>query len=287
MGMELDRIHYGAVCLVVTDLERAVGFWEKVIGLRVRAADEKRTEMGTEEKTLLVLEAGAVNGFRNGFSGLYHVAVHVPDEATFATVLRRLLACGMNISPVDHIMSKAIYVLEPDGITVEITLETPERFGRYAMDLGRFEVIDADGRVRGGTERLDVNAVLDAYEVGSIDEPLPNSIYVGHVHLYVPDLVESYPFYKRLGFEESLISVEIGFADLSAGGRFKHRIAMNTWQSLGAPQAPEGTAGMRYFTLELKGEEYTRVVGEVDGEESERGYEVVDPGGSRVVLVKR
>ena len=41
---------------------------------------------------------------------------------------------------------------------------------------------------------------------------------------------------------------------VSAGG-YHHHIGLNTWHSRGAPPAPAGTAGLRFFSLELPDED--------------------------------
>jgi hypothetical protein len=63
------------------------------------------------------------------------------------------------IAPIDHTMSKAIYLTDSDCLGVEITLETPERFGGYNVASRRCALIDAEGRVRAGGEPLDVEVV--------------------------------------------------------------------------------------------------------------------------------
>jgi catechol 2,3-dioxygenase len=69
------------------------------------------------------------------------------------------------------------------------------------------------------------------------------------MHLKVKNLALAYEFYPKLGFRGHVVFPEMGFGDLGAGGRFKHRIGLNTWQGLEAPQAPLGTARMRYFVV--------------------------------------
>jgi catechol 2,3-dioxygenase len=46
---------------------------------------------------------------------------------------------------------------------------------------------------------------------------------------------------------------------VSAGG-YHHHIGLNTWHSRGASPAPAGTAGLRFFTLDLPNEEARRAV---------------------------
>jgi catechol 2,3-dioxygenase len=70
------------------------------------------------------------------------------------------------------------------------------------------------------------------------------------VHLHVAELEATRRFYtETIGFEEHTFVPGIGFADLSAGGRFPHRFAFNTWQGEGAPPKPAGTVGLRHFEL--------------------------------------
>lgn len=276
-----DTITYGPIRLLVTDLQRSTAFWEQVIGLHVRSSADV-VELGTADATLVVLEEGAYSGFMAGYSGLYHVAIHVPTEPDFALILARLMSLGWSISPTDHIMSKAIYLMDPDGITIEITLETPERFDRYNMQDGRFQVIDAKGNVRGATEPLDTEPILALLHEPDLSQPLPDATRIGHVHMYVADLTKAYRFYEQLGFEDNLLSESIGFADLSAGGDFKHRMAMNTWQSKGAPQAPNGTAGMVYATIRYAEQDLLeRVVKNLhDVERIGDAYRAHDPSGN-------
>ena len=128
MAQELAT--FGAVHLNITNLQRSVSFWTDNIGMKVRNATAEYTELGTDKNTLVVLYPTAKTPFKNGYSGIYHLAIHPATEGEFARVLARLIAKRYPISPTDHTMSKAIYMTDPDGITVEITLETPERLER-------------------------------------------------------------------------------------------------------------------------------------------------------------
>lgn len=283
--MVSENITFGPVHLEITNREQSVRFWKELIGMQLRV-DAETVELGTENETLVVLHPVAKSRFRSGHSGLYHLAVHVPNEPEFARVLARLIEYSWSISPTDHTMSKAIYLEDPDGITVEITLETPERFRAYNTSGGRFAVIDAEGRTRGGSEMLDVEEVLATLPDGNLKKSLPSDTKIGHVHLYVGNLETAYDFYKKLGFAENMFSSDVRFADLGAGGLFKHRIAINTWQGENAPQAPQGTAGMKHFTVKYASNDQRKAVvkqiGEV--EETNDGVFVKDPAGNRILL---
>jgi catechol 2,3-dioxygenase len=246
----VDRIGYGAVHLDVIDLGRSLPFWRDIIGLQELASPAGEARLGVDDRALIVLHPGAVRPVGRGQAGLYHVAIHLPNAVEFARVLARLMLARVPQSPTDHVFSKATYVRDPDGIMLELTLETPERYGSIEIGPGSVEFRDSEGRVHGGTEPLDVDAALAPLAGGDIAGPLPSGTVVGHVHLHVDDLAASYAFYRDvIGFEEHAFMTPIGMADLGAGGPFPHRLALNDWHGPGARQPAPGTAGMRRFEL--------------------------------------
>ncbi len=151
---------FGAVHLEVTDIHRSTVFWTKVLGLHIRTEESDRVQLGTQDATLVVLHPGAQHAFLPRHSGLYHLAIHPPSETEFARILRNLVRARWRISPVDHIMSKAIYLNDPDGITVEITLETPERLKELVLTENSVEATRVDGSRASGRDPFDVHATL-------------------------------------------------------------------------------------------------------------------------------
>ncbi len=280
----------GPVHLNVIDAERSLKFWRDLIGLKVRGTeDDTVVELGTDEKALLFLHPGATRPHQRGHAGLYHVAIHLPNEAEFARILARLITARHPISPTDHIMSKAIYLHDTDRIMLELTLETPERVRKYGWDeaSGQPDIVDIDGRQRGGTEALDVEEVLSHLADRDFARPLPDGTKIGHVHLHVGDLHEAARFYREdLGFIENTNIPFFQMADLYAGGRFPHRIALNTWQGIGVEQAPDGTAGMRHFTIAYDSKErLERVISELPEVDARPdGHLTHDPAGNAVLL---
>jgi catechol 2,3-dioxygenase len=244
-----EAIAHGAVHLDVTDLPRALAFWRDLLGLADLGGADGVARLGAGGRELIVLHKGAVRGPQRGHSGLYHVALHLPDEREFARVLARLAAARYPQAPTDHIFSKATYLDDPDGIGLELTLETIDRVAEMSVRGSEFRIIDREGRHRSPVEPLDTDAVFSQLGDASIDVPLPAATKVGHVHLHVSDLDEANAFYRdQIGFEEHTYLL-IGMADLHAGGPFPHRMALNVWQGQGAPQPLAGTAGLRHFTI--------------------------------------
>jgi catechol 2,3-dioxygenase len=276
---------FGAFHLDVTDAERSLAFWRDLVGLQVRGQDDGSVSLGTDDETLLVLHPGATSPARRGHAGLYHVAIHLPNEAEFARVLARLFDRRTFMSPTDHVMSKAIYLDDPDGLGLEFTLETPERVRSMRMTPTGPEVIDASGRRRSGRDPLDVREVLSTLADDDFTRPLPTGTIIGHMHLHVGDIAASHRFYRDdLGFIEAN---DFGSGvDFHANGRFKHRIAINTWQGVGASQPPAGTAALRHFTIRFDTPERLHAALErVGGATAHRnGHLVRDPAGNAMVL---
>jgi catechol 2,3-dioxygenase len=282
-----DFMTFGAVHLDVIDAERSLTFWKDVVGLHLRGRDETALELGTADETLLVLHPGATSRPRRGFSGLYHVAIHLPDEPEFARVLARLIKRRWPIAPTDHVMSRAIYLDDPDGIGLELTLETPERMRSMGMVGNRPVVIDSEGRERSGRDPLDVEGLLRRLPDTDYDRPVPSGSRVGHIHFHVGDIYAAHRFYSEvLGFTDHMYAPALGMADFQAGGRFPHRLALNTWQGVGAPRQPAGTAGLRHYTIRLdSAARLEAVLARVpDAERDAAGAWVTDPAGNRLLL---
>jgi catechol 2,3-dioxygenase len=80
------------------------------------------------------------------------------------------------------------------------------------------------------------------------DYKIPAQTRIGHVHLKVSDLQKSLDFYcGLLGFEKVMLYGSQA-AFISAGG-YHHHIGLNTWQSKGAPPAPEYAPGLYHTAI--------------------------------------
>lgn len=289
-----DALVFGAVHLKVTDLERSLIFWRDLIGLtelghghsgegepgdearRGGSGDAGGVRLGVADAELVVLHPGATGPVQRGYSGLYHLAIHLPSEAVFARTLERLVTARYPNAPTDHITHWATYLDDPDGINVEIAFETIDRVKSLEIVGGRPQIIDAEGRRHDMTEPLGIEEVFSCRDEVDLDAPMPGGSRIGHVHLYVGDLDAALAFYHEVGFTPHMNATGIGFADLSLGGTFPHRIAVNTWHGAGAPQAPESDAGMRHFELFEPG---SNLSGEPDRLE--------DPAGNRLTIHRK
>jgi catechol 2,3-dioxygenase len=258
----------GAVHLTVADLDRSLAYYESQIGLRVHARDKGRAQLGTGGEDLLVLteEPGARPA--DGYSGLFHFALLVPERVDLARWLAHAARDRVALSGLsDHFVSEAIYLRDPDHHGIEIYADRPRELWEGQVE-------------RLTTLPLDTNDLLGTLE-DPLAEPfdgLAGGTVMGHVHLCVADVAESVSYYRDVvGFG---LMVQLGdqAAFLSAGG-YHHHLGGNTWQSAGRPYAPEGHARVTQMTIVLPDEASRAAVAKRVG-----GVEVHDPSGIPIVL---
>lgn len=276
---------FAAMHLNITNLEKSTAFWTKLVGMKLRKASKDMAEFGTEAQTLVVLHQTAKTKFKKGYSGLYHFAIHAPNVSEFASMIHRLNVNKYPYSPIDHTMSKSIYLDDPDGINVEFTLETPERFKRVVTQ-GGLGIEDSDGVIRSASVPLNIDEVLSHLKDDNVDRVISNNTYLGHVHLYATSVEDSNAFYKKIGFEQFNYLPQFKYADLGAGGTYKHRIVMNSWHGDNRPLAPRESAGMRHFQITFHTrEKLEQALSDTSSyQEKDGGFWFQDPTGNKILL---
>ncbi len=164
------RVRIGHVHLKVADLERALGFYQGVLGF------ELQQRFGTQAAFvsaggyhhhigLNTWESKGGSTPAPGTTGLYHVAILYPSRAALADALQRVLAAGIALDgAADHGVSEALYLRDPDGNGVELYRDRPEsewprtekgELAMYtrALDLESLLREGTDGRGPGGKVR--------------------------------------------------------------------------------------------------------------------------------------
>jgi catechol 2,3-dioxygenase len=278
----------GAVELAVTDRERALRFYRDYVGLTPLSSDGPELRLGAAGRELVVLHPDAERPVVPRTSGLYHLALLVPDRRELARVISRLGRLRWDQSPTDHVMTKANYLWDPDGNGIEIYVESPED-GTMGFANGTFYAEDKDGRPRSGRDPIDLEELFSHLrENDRLDEPMPPGTKMGHVHLHVADVEDALRFYHDLvGFDVMGHVPGVGF--VSAGG-YHHHVGLNTWAGEGAPPAPLGSAGLRRYTIELPTQ---RDLDDVSGRlehgnvrlaEEAGGLAAADPSANRILF---
>jgi len=150
----------GHVHLKVADLDRAIAFYNGVLGFEVQL------KFGS---SAAFLSAGGyhhhigLNTWESqggqppapGTTGLYHVAILYPTRAALADALRRLIEAKVPLEGAsDHGVSEALYLRDPDGNGVELYWDRPK------SDWPK----DGDGNLTMFTRGLDLRGLLAAGE---------------------------------------------------------------------------------------------------------------------------
>jgi catechol 2,3-dioxygenase len=161
------EVTVGHVHLKVADLDRALGFYQDVLGFEVMQ------RMGTGAA---FLSAGGyhhhvgLNTWESkggappprGTTGLYHVAFRYPTRRALADALHRVLEAGIALEgAADHGVSEAIYLRDPDANGVELYWDRPESEWPRTVD----------GTLAMFTRRLDLDALLATREQDESSPP--------------------------------------------------------------------------------------------------------------------
>ena len=278
----------GAVEIAVTDGDRALQFYRDYVGLTSLPSNGPELRFGAAGRELVVLYPGAERRVVPHRSGLYHLAILVPDRRELARVIARLAGLRWDQYPTDHVMTKANYLWDPDGNGIEIYTESPED-GTMGMVNGTFGAWGKDGRPRSGRDPIDLDELFSHLkEDDRLDAPMPDATKMGHVHLHVADVDDALRFYHDLvGFDVMGHVPGMGF--VSAGG-YHHHLGLNEWAGKGAPPAPPATSGLRRYTVELPTQtDLDDVIGRLEhGDvpvvEEANGFAAVDPSQNRVLF---
>ena len=282
----------GTVDLSVTDRDRALRFYRDYVGLTPLPGDGPEIRMGAPGREIVVLHPDAERPVEPRTSGLYHLAIVVPDRRELARVIARLGRLRWDQYPTDHVMTKANYLWDPDGNGIEIYVESPED-GTMGFGNGTFVAYDKDGRPRSGRDPIDLEEMFshltdDDRTKDGLVSPMPAGTKMGHVHLHVADVDDALSFYHDLvGFDVMGHVPGVGF--VSAGG-YHHHLGLNTWAGQGAKPRSAGSAGLRRFTIELPSRrDLDDVVsrlehGNVRLNEEDGGLAAVDPSANRILF---
>jgi catechol 2,3-dioxygenase len=270
----------GRVTLRVRQLERVAGFYETAIGLERLGGAGDGVRLGAGAATLVELIGDPEATPRpRRTTGLYHLAILVPDRPQLASALQRLIDARWRlIGAADHLVSEALYLEDPEGNGIEIYRDRPrDEWRRDGQEIAM------------ATLPLDLQSVLGDLDRGRHGPVVPPTTRMGHVHLHVADLAGAERFYGGLlGFDVTARGYP-GALFMSAGG-YHHHLGLNIWAGEGAPPAPPGSTGLaRYEVLLADSGEVDSAVerlerGGVEVNRTEDGALVCDPSGNELVL---
>ena len=131
--MSIDpNVKVGHIHLKVADLERAIAFYNGVLGFDITARygkDAAFLSAGGYHHHIGLNTWQSKNGQppAPGTTGLFHVAFLYPTRALLAKALKGVLEAGIPLDgAADHGVSEALYLRDPDENGVELYWDKPE-----------------------------------------------------------------------------------------------------------------------------------------------------------------
>lgn len=235
-----DGFQLGLAALRVSDADRALDFYVNKVGLALRSRTDTTVMLGTREEDVLRLDVVPGLKPRNyEETGLYHVAILLPDRPSLGAAIARLASSNVKLGAADHLVSEAIYIWDPDNNGIEIYRDRP-----------RDEWIWRDDHVQMANRPLDFQGLLAEPGVETAaSQSMKIGTHVGHIHLEVDDLEKARKFYGEIvGFAPTATLPGAQF--LGAGG-YHHHLGTNIWESRNGPAPSPNTAGLSLMTFEM------------------------------------
>jgi catechol 2,3-dioxygenase len=278
---EYPNIYVTSVTLKVSDLQRAITFYEKIIGFQTLTQDDKKAALSADGKTAFVLleELDEFEKKATRTTGLYHFAILVPTREDLGVILKHLVTSGYPLQGAsDHNVSEAIYLADPDGNGIEIYRDREPKTWEWDSNLVKMD-----------TFQMDAEGVLAA--AGNTEwNGLPSGTILGHIHLHVADLDKTVQFYvEALGFE--IVQKYGSQAYFISTGNYHHHIGLNIWNGIGAPAPKENNIGLKYYDVKLPDKKSRDQIIDrlnkmgIKYEQEGDNFSALDPSGNKVRFI--
>jgi catechol 2,3-dioxygenase len=244
--------HIAYAHLRVANLERSLQFYRDLLGFHAIDREDATVRLsptGQRPPEIILTGYPGAQPKPPRTTGLYHIAIRLPDRLALARTLHRLLESDWPLQgAADHLVSEAIYLPDPDGNGLELYTDRPRE--RWVWD---------GDQVAMATEALDVAGLLVEANRGGPWTGIDPATDIGHVHLHVSDLARAEAFYSDLlGFDVTQRTYP-GALFVAAGG-YHHHLGLNTWAGHGAPPPPPDAAGLVAFGICLPDQETWQTV---------------------------
>jgi catechol 2,3-dioxygenase len=234
------QTHIGYAHLTTANLARSLNFYTDKLGFQQIGHSDDVVTLSADGHTphILLTEHPDWKAKPARSTGLYHVAIRLPNRQALARTFKRLVNVKYPFGGFsDHLVSEALYLNDPDGNGLELYRDRPRDEWKYV-----------DGRVQMSLEALDFEKLL-----GEADDTAWTGIDpatdIGHIHLHIADLEQAKAFYvDLLGFELSVDWKSQGVIFVAAGG-YHHHIGLNIWGGT-QPQPPQ-TLGLQCFSINV------------------------------------
>jgi catechol 2,3-dioxygenase len=231
-------LQLGAVHLNVGDLDRAINWYARSLGLRLRSRSDGRAALGDSLTASIVLheEPGSAPP-REDQASMFHYCLLYRTRQELARALLRIQSTDTPVTNMnDRHTHEAVYLNDADGNNIELAwdrareLWPPDPYGRTPVE-------------------LDTEDLLNTIAGEQPAEKVQDGLTVGHVHLYIGDVDEAVVFYRDvLGMD---LKYHVGHTAFFSVGGYHHQVATNIRKGEGVSPMPPDAIGMRYWTIRL------------------------------------
>jgi catechol 2,3-dioxygenase len=229
-------MHIARVALRVSDLDRSIDWYGRVVGLALRERSASGAQLGAPDGGPVLLElreADTPGTAPRAAAGLFHTAFRYPERAQLGAALQRIVEGRESFTGAsDHAVSEALYLDDPDGLGVELYRDRPR---------DEWPPPSPGDRVFMTTEPLDAEGVLAAAR-GDLPDAAAG-VDVGHVHLKVADVERAVGFWTEDAGMELMARYGTDAAFLADDG-YHHHVGANCWYSRGAALEPADGPGL-------------------------------------------
>lgn len=259
--------------LKVKDLERSLNFYSHLMGFKIINQTERTAELsagGSLPYILRLVEDKTALYRHKGTTGLFHIAIRLPNRKELARVFLRLFKERVKFQGFsDHVVSEALYLADPDENGVELYADRPKDEWQYEM-----------GQIAMDTLPLNLNVITDELDDRDVWNGIHPDTDLGHIHLNVSDLKKAQKFYSFILGMNVTNSSYNGAMFFSAGG-YHHHIGTNIWSSRNGSPAPENTMGLISFTIRIPDVQYIQ---EIQNRAGEAGLVLKNFDGKQLLL---
>lgn len=270
-------LRLGAVHLTVADADRAIGWYQHVLGLRVHIQGAGTAALGDGREDLVVLHEDPLARPAGRHAGLFHFALLYPTREELACALARLAGAQTPVEGAsDHGTHEAIYLSDIDGNGIELAWDRDREAWPAGLGYDR------------GPAPLDFSGLLDAVADEPPRQHVGEGLRMGHLHLHVGDIGHALAFYRDVvGFA---VQADLGSAAFVSAGGYHHHLGINVWNGQGVEGPSPHTVGLRRWTIQLPGDELSELrerlaLAGFEVEAFEGGFETRDPWGTTLAIV--
>ncbi|MEO1288505.1 MAG: VOC family protein [Chloroflexota bacterium] len=270
-----DDYTVGTVYLNVSNLDTMLAFYQENIGLRVHDQYDNQASLGAGADDLLVLTETPDRIHNPHATGLFHLAILVPDRAQLAKSFQHLVETKTRLQGLsEHLVSEAIYLADPDGNGIEIYRDRPR------------EAWYKNGQFQLTTTRMDVDGVMSALDGQDATwQGLPKDTIMGHIHLHVSQIPQTEAFYHDVLGMDTMANM--GSATFMSYDGYHHHLGANIW---GGRQRRTGhELGLEKYDLHIPEQQLEVILVQAEKNnititESNGAYTLLDPSNTQIIL---